>query len=81
MKKIDLTQSDPKQNAQLTIAFREEKNCYELFLEDLDSSIEVKLNPEQALVLAEYICKSNSVKEPDPFAHLNPEIIVSGSTN
>ncbi|GHG07802.1 hypothetical protein [Thalassotalea marina] len=58
MKKIDLTQSNPKQNAQLTIAFREEHNHFELFIEDLDNEIEVKLTPEQALVISEYITKS-----------------------
>lgn len=37
---------------------REEKNCFELYIEDMDSSIAVKLSPEQALVLSEYINKS-----------------------
>lgn len=55
MKKIDLTQSNPKQNAQLTIAYREEHNHFELFLENFDTNIEVKLTPEQARHIAEYI--------------------------
>ncbi|WP_339140464.1 hypothetical protein [Pseudoalteromonas galatheae] len=58
MKKIDLTQKNPKQDAQLTIAYIEEHNHFELFVENFDTEIEVKLTPEQARHIAEYIAKS-----------------------
>lgn len=58
MKKIDLTQSNPKQNAQLTIAYREEHDHFELFVENFDTEIEVKLTPEQARHIAKYIIES-----------------------
>jgi hypothetical protein len=65
MEKIDLSISDLKQNAQVTIAFREELNCFELYLENIDSNsdTEVKLNPKQALVLSDHITNSSVIKK------------------